>query len=111
MMLSVGYPAASFFRTSTSRSSRVNALLSGDINLAASINPRSMKLVQSQSGFELSKTTSGNYTNLNMRLDMAKMEWLLRALAATDCPMSCPHGRPIAMHYSTREILKAFHRI
>ncbi|MEO8591724.1 MAG: DNA mismatch repair endonuclease MutL [Candidatus Solibacter sp.] len=48
---------------------------------------------------------------INMRLDMAKMEWLLRALAATDCPMSCPHGRPIAMHYSTREILKAFHRI
>ena len=48
---------------------------------------------------------------INMRLDMTKMEWLLRALAATDCPMSCPHGRPIAMHYSTREILKAFHRI
>ena len=46
-----------------------------------------------------------------MRLDLAKMEWLLRALAATDCPMSCPHGRPIALHYSTREILKAFHRI
>ncbi|HEY1242750.1 MAG TPA: DNA mismatch repair endonuclease MutL [Bryobacteraceae bacterium] len=48
---------------------------------------------------------------INMRLDAAKMEWLLRALAQTDCPMSCPHGRPIAMHYSTREILKAFHRI
>ena len=48
---------------------------------------------------------------INMRLDAAKMEWLLRALAATDCPMSCPHGRPIAMHYSTREILKAFHRM
>ena len=48
---------------------------------------------------------------INMRLDFAKMEWLLRSLAATDCPMSCPHGRPIAMHYSTREILKAFHRI
>ena len=48
---------------------------------------------------------------INHRLDVTKMEWLLRALAATDCPMSCPHGRPIAMHYSTREILKAFHRI
>jgi DNA mismatch repair protein MutL len=48
---------------------------------------------------------------INTRLDTAKMEWLLRALAETDCPMSCPHGRPIAMHYSTREILKAFHRI
>ncbi|HLK46698.1 MAG TPA: DNA mismatch repair endonuclease MutL [Bryobacteraceae bacterium] len=48
---------------------------------------------------------------INMKLDAAKMEWLLRTLAQTDCPMSCPHGRPIAMHYSTREILKAFHRI
>jgi DNA mismatch repair protein MutL len=48
---------------------------------------------------------------INTPLDSAKMEWLLRALAATDCPMSCPHGRPIALHYSTREILKAFHRI
>ena len=48
---------------------------------------------------------------INTRLDHAKMEWLLRALAATDCPMSCPHGRPIALHYAMREILKAFHRI
>jgi DNA mismatch repair protein MutL len=48
---------------------------------------------------------------INTHLDAAKMEWMLRALAATDCPMSCPHGRPIALHYSTREILKAFHRI
>jgi DNA mismatch repair protein MutL len=48
---------------------------------------------------------------INTRLDASKMDWLLRSLAATDCPMSCPHGRPIALHYSTREILKAFHRI
>jgi DNA mismatch repair protein MutL len=45
---------------------------------------------------------------INMRLDQNKMEWLLGALAATDCPMSCPHGRPIALQYPTREILKAF---
>ena len=48
---------------------------------------------------------------INMRLDHTKMEWLLNALAATDCPMSCPHGRPIALRYSTRDILKSFHRI
>jgi DNA mismatch repair protein MutL len=48
---------------------------------------------------------------INTRLDGPKMDWLLRSLAATDCPMSCPHGRPIALHYPTREILKAFHRI
>ncbi|MFB3828757.1 MAG: DNA mismatch repair endonuclease MutL [Bryobacteraceae bacterium] len=48
---------------------------------------------------------------INTHLDQAKMEWLLRALAATECPMSCPHGRPIALHYGTREILKAFRRL
>jgi DNA mismatch repair protein MutL len=48
---------------------------------------------------------------INMRLDHTKMEWLLTQLAATECPMSCPHGRPIALRYSTRDILKSFHRI
>jgi DNA mismatch repair protein MutL len=48
---------------------------------------------------------------INMRLDQTKMEWLLNQLAATQCPMSCPHGRPIALRYSTRDILKSFHRI
>jgi DNA mismatch repair protein MutL len=48
---------------------------------------------------------------INMRLEPAKIDWLLRALAATSCPMSCPHGRPIALRYATRDILKSFHRI
>jgi DNA mismatch repair protein MutL len=48
---------------------------------------------------------------INMRLDQTKMEWLLKELAATDYPMSCPHGRPIALRYATRDILKSFHRI
>ena len=48
---------------------------------------------------------------INTRLDQTKMEWLLRELARTEYPMACPHGRPIAMHYGTREILKAFHRM
>ena len=48
---------------------------------------------------------------VNTRLDQRKMEWLLAALAATDCPMTCPHGRPIALRYSTRDILRGFHRI
>lgn len=48
---------------------------------------------------------------INMRLDQRKMEWLLSALAQTEFPMSCPHGRPIALRYSTREILRSFHRI
>jgi DNA mismatch repair protein MutL len=48
---------------------------------------------------------------INMRLEPEKLNWLLQALAATSCPMSCPHGRPIALRYSTRDILKSFHRI
>jgi DNA mismatch repair protein MutL len=48
---------------------------------------------------------------INTKLDHNKMSWLISTLAATEYPMSCPHGRPIALHYSTRDILKAFHRI
>ena len=48
---------------------------------------------------------------INMKLEPKKMEWLLRALAACEFPMTCPHGRPIALRYSTKDILKSFHRI
>ncbi len=48
---------------------------------------------------------------INMPLDQTKMEWLLAALAKTDCPMSCPHGRPVVLRYSIKEIERAFHRI
>jgi DNA mismatch repair protein MutL len=48
---------------------------------------------------------------VNMPLDQTKMVWLLAALAKTDCPMSCPHGRPVVLRYSVREIERAFQRI
>jgi DNA mismatch repair protein MutL len=48
---------------------------------------------------------------VNLPLDQAKMEWLLEELAKTDWPMSCPHGRPVVLRYSVREIEKAFKRI
>jgi DNA mismatch repair protein MutL len=48
---------------------------------------------------------------VNMSLDQARMEWLLAELSRTEHPTSCPHGRPIALLYSWKEILKAFHRI
>jgi DNA mismatch repair protein MutL len=48
---------------------------------------------------------------VNMPLDPARMEWLLLELAKTEHPTSCPHGRPIALLYSWREIQRAFHRI
>jgi DNA mismatch repair protein MutL len=46
-----------------------------------------------------------------MPLDQTKMEWLLAELAKTDCPMSCPHGRPVVLRYSVTDIERAFQRI
>jgi len=48
---------------------------------------------------------------INTALDPARMEWLLLELAKTRHPTSCPHGRPIALLYSWKEIQRAFHRI
>ena len=48
---------------------------------------------------------------VNTPLDPARMEWLLLELAKTEHPTSCPHGRPIALLYSWKEIQRAFHRI
>ena len=48
---------------------------------------------------------------VNMPLDTVRMEWLLLELAKTEHPTNCPHGRPIALLYSWKEIQRAFHRI
>ncbi|MCU1329537.1 MAG: mismatch repair protein MutL [Bryobacterales bacterium] len=48
---------------------------------------------------------------INTPLDRQKMDWMIRTLAATEYPMACPHGRPVALQYGMREILRAFHRI
>jgi DNA mismatch repair protein MutL len=48
---------------------------------------------------------------VNTALDPVRMEWLLLELAKTNHPTSCPHGRPIALLYSWKEIQRAFHRI
>jgi DNA mismatch repair protein MutL len=48
---------------------------------------------------------------VNMPLEQNKMEWLLAELAKTEHPMSCPHGRPVVLRYSVKEIQKAFKRI
>ena len=48
---------------------------------------------------------------VNTPLDAPRMEWLLAELAKTECPMSCPHGRPVVLRYSVREIEKAFKRV
>jgi DNA mismatch repair protein MutL len=48
---------------------------------------------------------------VNTPLDPIRIEWLLVELAKTSHPTSCPHGRPIALLYSWKEIQRAFHRI
>ena len=48
---------------------------------------------------------------VNMALDPQRIEWLLKELAKTDHPTSCPHGRPIALRYSWKDIQRAFQRI
>ena len=48
---------------------------------------------------------------VNMALDPQRIEWLLKELARTDHPTSCPHGRPIALRYSWKDIQRAFQRI
>jgi DNA mismatch repair protein MutL len=48
---------------------------------------------------------------INMPLEPTKIAWLLAELAKTEHPMSCPHGRPIALRYSHKDIQRAFQRI
>jgi DNA mismatch repair protein MutL len=48
---------------------------------------------------------------VNMPLDQEKMSWLLLELSKTECPMTCPHGRPVVLRYDMKEIQKAFKRI
>ena len=48
---------------------------------------------------------------VNMPLAPEKMRWLIDRLLQTSSPTTCPHGRPVILRLSTRDILKGFHRI
>ncbi len=49
---------------------RVNALLSGDMDLVASINPRAVDRVRGTPGYAIFATQSGQYSDLIMRKDI-----------------------------------------
>jgi DNA mismatch repair protein MutL len=48
---------------------------------------------------------------INQPLDQEKITWLLDSLSKTEHPTACPHGRPIALRYSHKDIARAFRRI
>jgi peptide/nickel transport system substrate-binding protein len=52
-------------------SSRVNALLSGDVQLVNAVDPRSIRRIQTSNDHAVLETKSGLYTDLVMRRDMA----------------------------------------
>jgi DNA mismatch repair protein MutL len=47
---------------------------------------------------------------VNFPLTPEKMSYLLLKLAQTDTPMTCPHGRPILLRLSQKDLEKGFHR-
>jgi len=47
---------------------------------------------------------------INMPLTVEKMRWLIDRLLLTSSPTTCPHGRPVILRLSMRDIEKGFHR-
>jgi len=47
----------------------------------------------------------------NKYLTMAEMEALLNRLRETTSPFTCPHGRPIIIHFSSYDLEKMFKRV
>jgi DNA mismatch repair protein MutL len=47
---------------------------------------------------------------INMKLTFEKMQWLIDRLLKTSSPTTCPHGRPVILRLSMKDIEKGFHR-
>jgi DNA mismatch repair protein MutL len=47
---------------------------------------------------------------INLPLAREKMDWLIDQLLTMENPATCPHGRPIILRVTTREIEKGFQR-
>jgi DNA mismatch repair protein MutL len=47
---------------------------------------------------------------INMKLTSEKMQWLIDRLLVTSSPTTCPHGRPVILRLSMKDIERGFHR-
>jgi DNA mismatch repair protein MutL len=83
----------------------LNEILDGAVGAAQAISIESLQAQIAAS------TACHAAIKVNMPLDQKKMEWLLSELARTEYPMSCPHGRPVVLRYSMRDIERAFKRV
>ncbi len=47
---------------------------------------------------------------INMKLTVEKMQWLIDKLLTTSSPTTCPHGRPVILRLTMKDIERGFHR-
>lgn len=47
---------------------------------------------------------------INMKLTPEKMRWLIDRLLVTSSPTTCPHGRPVILRLTMKDIERGFHR-
>ena len=47
---------------------------------------------------------------INMPLTSEKMEWMIGRLLTTSSPTTCPHGRPVILRLTMKDIERGFHR-
>ncbi len=47
---------------------------------------------------------------INMKLTAEKMQWLIDKLLVTSSPTTCPHGRPVILRLTMKDIERGFHR-
>ncbi len=47
---------------------------------------------------------------INMKLTPEKMRWMIDRLLLTTSPTTCPHGRPVILRLSMKDIERSFHR-
>ena len=47
---------------------------------------------------------------INMKLTAEKMQWLVDKLLETSSPTTCPHGRPVILRLTMKDIERSFHR-